>query len=194
MWQEQHCSIVLTENLSEVHTTLRALDRPSTWSSAGKWEATDMTYEMFRETIPQTLIIQLSSVVTGDRTHNLLAVRHKALTTTRDPSVMWNYRTMKTTERWSLQHLCLFAFSLPLSSVCTCHRRVFMSVRQTFAFLPRRHLFLSEASAFIRIKCHGSFLSSPSFPVSSKKQSFLSVQTVAIRTPNLPTFLKVHYL
>lgn len=54
MWQEQHCSIVLTENLSEGYTTVRALDRPSTWSAAGKWEATDLTDEMFGETIPQT--------------------------------------------------------------------------------------------------------------------------------------------
>lgn len=35
-----------------------------------------------------TVIIQLSTVATGDRTHNLLAVRHEALPRTRDPSVL----------------------------------------------------------------------------------------------------------
>lgn len=35
-----------------------------------------------------TVIVQLSSVVTGDRTHSLLAMRQKALTMTRDPSVV----------------------------------------------------------------------------------------------------------
>lgn len=169
MWQEQHCSIVLTENLSEVHNHRspgRAVHMVLGWEVGGNGSDLGDVWGNHRT---DTVIIQLSTVVTGDRTHNLLAVRHEALTRTRDPSVLWNYRTMKTTVLLSLQLLCLFAFSLPLSSVCTCHRRVFMSARQTFAFLPRRHLFLSEASAFIRIKCHGSFLSSPFFPPVSSK-------------------------
>lgn len=79
----------------------------------------------------------------------------------------------------------LFAFSLPLSSICTWHRCVFMSVSQTFAFLPRGHLFLSEASAFIRLKCHGGFLSSffPLFLLSN--DPFCQSKQFAIKPPPL---------
>lgn len=71
-------------------------------------------------------------------------------------------------------------------SICTRHHCVFMSVSLTFASLPRGHLFLSEASAFIRLKCHGGFVSS-FFLCLLGKDPFCQSKQFAINPPPPPT-------